>query len=675
MAYNAAMVDNAIGISRAGGRFTFMCRFGLALLLLAPRSASADLEGAWALGESTKVKAGDTSHALRAGNTHFENGTIKLFGMKNEVLGFQVILVGGSSDTKNVQLRLASIGPIKNGASLSDEPDKYFLDRNIEVFEQRYLPLTRSSFMNIPPQNNPMRPDPKYWKGELPDPLLTHRKPLEVRAGKNQGFWIDVYVPKNAPAGIHKGTVEILIDGKPCAKKFCKLPIELDVLDKTMPDRSTARAIAYFSGSDGDRDSMAARYFKDVWDIPDAKMHALRRRHFHLGRRHRITFFVSNHDKPTPQLTERLSGKAFTREAGYYGPGMGVGQDFYAIYAYGKKDLSEAQAQTWKKYLEQFKPTPTYLYYTLDEPGDNKEALAKVNRRGKAVKSVPTFVTTHYRPEIDVDIFCSPPMAFTAELAKKARAAGKQFWIYNGMRPYSGTPFTDDVGPAWRVNSWIQYKFDIPFWFYWEMTYYKDFQGGRGYRDLWKDPLTFTNKHGDRWLGDGVMVYAGRDVKYPKSDHGIERPLPSYRLKAWRRGIQDVEYLAMLKKAGHKAFVKKLLETMVPYSVEDKVQDSDVVSWPEDGERWARVHKLMFDALKSGKPPTIDKKQLAQPKDPFIKRAKRWVKKVLSPFIRSRKRKMVSLAAGGFLFLVFIGLIVLIVRRRRRKRQERGDKR
>ena len=55
--------------------------------------------------------------------------------------------------------------------------------------------------------------------------------------------------------------------------------------------------------------------------------------------------------------------------------------------------------------------------------------------------------------------------------------SSKRFYYYNGARPASGSFCTEDDGVALRVNGWIQHKKRIDRWFYWESTYYDNYQG------------------------------------------------------------------------------------------------------------------------------------------------------------------------------------------------------
>ena len=48
---------------------------------------------------------------------------------------------------------------------------------------------------------------------------------------------------------------------------------------------------------------------------------------------------------------------------------------------------------------------------------------------------------------------------------------------------------------------------------------------------------------GDHYPGEAMLVYPGEDA-------GVQGPLPSLRLKWIREGVEDYEYIELMKKAG-----------------------------------------------------------------------------------------------------------------------------
>jgi hypothetical protein len=555
----------------------------------------AEIVKVWALDDGTKVKATATEHPLSSGNGIFDAqaGHISVLGARNETVAFQLIGVGGSSATKNVSVAFDKIGPIDNDG-ISSDPSRYFIGRNIEVFRQHYFSITTRSH-NLSWESQAAMPADML--GEVPDALVpvSTGKAVDLAPARNQGFWVDIYIPKATPPGKYQSEIEFRVGGVVCDAPGCSMQVELEVLDATLPDTPSSKTMLWFSGSDNDRDQMMARYFQDPWGASQSSADAIRLRHYQLARRHRITLFLGDKRAPTDALGKRLSGDAFTKSAGYEGPGEGVGQDMYSILTYGGS-LSAAESKVWSDFFATNAPNCEYFLYVRDEPSPSQ--YQEINEIASAIEPVPSFTTQAPTQSLSVDIFASYPAAYNIETAKSFTAAGKRVWIYNGVRPHTGSFATDDVAVSPRVNPLIQYKYEIPRWFYWESTYYQDFQGGRGNVDVFTDPINFTNSWGDEMNGDGLLFYPGRDFVFAGSDQGFDMPLPSIRLKNWRRGIQDVEYLVLAKSKGRSDLVDAYLAALVPKAL-NEVSSSQAVAWQEDGEKWLGERRKLAELFRS----------------------------------------------------------------------------
>ena len=560
--------------------------------------AAAELAAVWAVDDGTKVKATDLSHALKAKNGIYSSAAIKIFGARNETVAFQLVLQGGSAKTSGVTVTLPSVGTIKN-SGVSNNPDTYFKGRNIELFKEEYLNVTTRSHGLVWETGDA----PKGWSGWIPDPLvpLNLMKDFSVTAKRNQAVWVDVYIPKGTPPGVHKGVVTVMVNGKACGLSTCKLPLELTVVNATIPDKVRSKTMIWFSGDD--EDSVLGRYFSDPYSITSKQRKEIKDRHFKLGRRHMLTLFIGKDSAPNNEILGRVKGTIYSSAAGYHGWGVGQGQDMYSIHTYGGK-LNASQAATWTNWFKANAPGVEYFLYVWDEPGSSK--YSEINTIAGNAKPVPSFVTTGYTTSLGkVDIFCALAEYYSMKTAAKGKAAGKKIWVYNGMRPFSGSFAIDDVAVSPRVNPWIQYKYDIPRWFFWEATYYRDFQGGAGDINVFTTPLNFSNGS-DEVNGDGLLIYPGQDKIYPGQDRGFAGPLPSIRMKNWRRGIQDVEYLVMAKASGHKKEHDAAMAMVVTKALYDETKYLKPIAWSDSGETLLEARRKLAMLFKSTTPVTPD---------------------------------------------------------------------
>ncbi len=155
----------------------------------------------------------------------------------------------------------------------------------------------------------------------------------------------------------------------------------------------------------------------------------------------------------------------------------------------------------------------------------------------------------------------------------------------------------------------------------WEGTYYNDFQGGLGAQDLFTTARTFG---GDDFFdedlgrtgwnytnGDGVLFYPGTDRLFPGSSLELEGPIASLRLKMWRRGLFDHDYLSLAAKVDPER-VQRIVARLVPvvlWEVDvDQPQDPSYrrmeCSWPTDPDVWeearADLRAVILDGVRRG---------------------------------------------------------------------------
>jgi hypothetical protein len=69
-------------------------------------------------------------------------------------------------------------------------------------------------------------------------------------------------------------------------------------------------------------------------------------------------------------------------------------------------------------------------------------------------------------------------------------------------------------------------------------------------------------------LGDGAITYPGKDFYYPQNDYGVNGLFASRRMKMWRRGLQDAEYITMAE-AVSASETQKCLDDTFPTTVQD----------------------------------------------------------------------------------------------------------
>jgi hypothetical protein len=196
---------------------------------------------------------------------------------------------------------------------------------------------------------------------------------------------------------------------------------------------------------------------------------------------------------------------------------------------------------------------------------------------------------------------------------------GKTFWAYNGTRITTGSFMTEDDGVSLRALGWNHFKHKVGRWFYWHSNQYKNTSHvsyeNNVFRQAWtfgrKDPTPHV-KYGDTGMnymnGDGVLFYPGTDRRFPEDSYGLDGPIASLRLKYWRRGIQDADYLAMASKV-NPAAAAAIVAEMVPKSLwevgvanpSDPTYVYGDASWPVDPDAWEAARRRLASIIISGR--------------------------------------------------------------------------
>ena len=606
-------------------------------------------------------------------NSAWDGTTVSLFGARNEVVSFNLVLEAATTEAANVDVSLTLLtGP--DGASITTVPasgDGVFdyVGRNIELFYVRYLEIQGLSVdlayeayydeRHVPErcrrphdgEGNATpgtgwndRPCHNKFYPEIAVPLELNT-PFTITAGANQAIWGDIYIPKTTPAGIYTGTIKVTEAGAPARQ----IPIRLRVRDFNLPDLPSARTMLYLGWED-----INDRYLGERWPDPGTITYTqaltLSNRHHQLAHRHKVSL-IGDYTKPANMdeaWVDRLNGDLFTAARGYDGVGVGVGNNVYAIGTYGDwpwagGDEADMWVNTdaWVNWFDAHPfTTPTdYFLYLIDE-SDNYPQIEQWSqwvdnnpgpgRRLMTMATIDLPTAELKTPSLDVPT-SGAPMGVTAvwQAAADRYTANpdRWFYIYNGSRPMTGSWATEDDGVSPRTLAWAQYKKKIDRWFVWESTYYTNFQcygyaDPRAFTDLYHQAQTFgcydhddasTGRAGWNYTnGDGVLFYPGTDTRYPADSYGVMGPFASLRLKQWRRGIQDVDYLA-LAVAINPARVAEIVDDIIPkvmweYGVDNPDDPTYVrtdISWSTDPDVWEAARAELADIIEGASPSAV----------------------------------------------------------------------
>lgn len=581
------------------------CFLVLCLIVSAlPAYAASDISAIWANDGEDKVTRDElrVHHGTNVVNSAWSGTTITIFGGRNEVLAFNVILEAAAKTAGNVSVTFNSLsGP--SGSTIASVQAKgngvfNWTQRPIELFYVRYLQINGLSLGSYPTGVDERQVPQRFerpWTGNgVPSGGWTDRPdhnkyypdiavPLElvpsfnITGGQNQSIWVDVYIPKTATPGQYRGNLTVKENGTPVQT----IPVQLKVYNFTLPDVPYSKTMLDFDSS-----NINQRFLGSTYVNPNSAQAGtailLLNRYMMMAHRHRVSLIGDSAgndcnppgDQPCPDWLPWLNGSQFTASQGYDGPGVNVGNNIYSIGTYGSWSWNtgtEADMDThtnaWATWFSQNAATTEYFLYLIDESNNYpqietwaqwilKNPGPGYNVRSMATIALPTAASQ--TPSLDIPtstLWEGIPSQWQPMCDQYTSDARKRFYMYNAHRPASGSLATEDDGIALRELAWGQYKKHINRWFFWETTYYNNYQGGTGQTNVFEQAMTFGGNTGtDPVLGqtgwnysngDGVLFYPGTDLLYPTDSYNVLGPFASLRLKYWRRGVQDVDYLNM----------------------------------------------------------------------------------------------------------------------------------
>jgi len=517
-----------------------LCTVLISLLTAAAAEAAWHV---WTVKETVRVLRGAPAGPAKA---------VALAAARNEWESFQ-ILMRSDAPVAGITVELHDLeGP--NDARLRAA--------DVRLYRQHQLEVTDPTYRNK-----------EFEPGWYPDPLIPTAHPLtrgslpsarfnampfNLPAEQTHGFWVDLFVPTDAKAGLYRGTYRVTAKGRPAVE----LPVTLTVWDFALPRVSTMKTAL---GSPAQRlrgyYRLRAKQGKEQppgdWAAVDAQCNE-------LVSRHRVNAYP-----PMGMVTPEVQSDGTYRIPDEQIDALRTFVDTYHVNAIKcprprsvvkDPDAERDKLHAWLRAFDvaaQALDRSDVVFYTYlrDEPNE-EEAYHYVQKWGRAIRAagsaykVMVVEQTWAQKEEwgdlygAVDIWCPLFPLFKEESAVKRQALGETLWTYTALCQRSPTPWWHIDFPLlhYRVPAWIAWRYRIRGLLYWGgMSYWR--QVG----DPWTDPRTLDRRKTPEskllYNGEGTIVYPGRPIGYD----GIASSL---RLKAIRDSIEDYEYLAILERAG-----------------------------------------------------------------------------------------------------------------------------
>jgi Glycoside hydrolase 123, catalytic domain/Glycoside hydrolase 123 N-terminal domain len=451
-------------------------------------------------------------------------------------------------------------------------PDGASIDAdNVEVLRVRYVNVARQT-------------DKWGAQAPWPDPLPPFKGPIDLAAGENQPFWVRVYVPKETPQGAYEGFIHLAADGYEA-----RVPLHVRVYGFDLPERMTLRTAMGFS------DELVYQYHgladeAQKRQVLDLYWENLRQHHISpyrpapldpftfewvklgegegadlppedrkLLREHALTprFDWSAWDKEALRVAEKFHFNALRLGS----PGMGTLQGF-EVGTRGCELAFNGYYRAIQEHLREVGLLDAAFVYWTDEPRPTAYARVKkgFERIKKAAPDLDRLLTEQVEPELidGPNIWCVLPYKYDHAVSNERRRAGDIFWWYvctGPKQPYPGL-FTDHPGTDFRVWLWQTWKYDFKGILVWRLNRWTSKDAYPDHpQSPYEDPMSWRKGWGGDGdplhpygNGDGMFLYPPEAAAGVAEEPVFDPPVDSIRWEMIRDGIEDYEYLSILKR-------------------------------------------------------------------------------------------------------------------------------
>lgn len=498
---------------------------------------------------------------------------------KNEYESFQVIL----RDSKEMTVNTISVSSLSGSSGTIDKS-------NLMVYRVAYININKAS-------NNEGKTG--LWPDALipaVDPFFKETRnafPVVVKADKNQAFWFDVFVPPGTSAGEYEGKITIDI----ASENSFDIPVKLTVWNFELPSTSTLVTAFGFDGWEnllghyGNRDD-------NVYDM----ITPLSMLYTECALMNRVSLESAIGEDwsiyPWP-ATALIDWSDFDKNWGpfFNGKDLAFGLKNAKLTSQGllqHGDTKNEEIAYIRNFVAHFKKKGWYhilFDYTYDEPHDEEDFDA-VKERASLVRQADAgmrlLVTTDiingkkfaitgivdiWTPVINAMHDKPGSICWDSEYAGNQRdryspfiASGNELWWYQSCEShgcgegdsrsecFTGWPsYAIDIPAVYnRIMEWLSFKYRISGELYYgtNIAYY----GMSGDKDPWNNQYYFWGN------GDGTLFYPGRPGKIGGTRH---IPVESIRLKMIREGMEDYEYMNLLKELGDESFARSQVNSVV----------------------------------------------------------------------------------------------------------------
>jgi hypothetical protein len=520
---------------------------------------------------------------------------ITVAGAGNEHVPFQVVVTTPIPPGRKPK---APEGFFVEASNLTSSQGKVISAKQVSIYVEHYIMLYAKS-------------SPIGATGYWPDALAPMKEPFNMNAQyavvANRPLWLDISVPPATPAGLYKGTISVKQNGK----LLETLNVELEVYNFSLPEET--HLITYMNVSKG----QLARFYNKPANSPEIEK--LTQTYYDFLYAHRMEPWFNDPLEPEVTLNgDKVEVKFDDARYQYYLTNLKTKRVLLNALpsglerALGTDQLSKSFNQKVQSYLSQVEAyfdkhgwkDRLVFNSPIDEPNtkkdfeDTREWARLVH---EATNDVPFLSTKSPIPNPNnpdwgtlrghVDNFSihgnsmNDPQMKQAILEEQAKG-GEMTWYISCDQVYPQPNYFIDA-PALDLVMvpWITARYNMDGILYWAMNWWSETP------NPWLDAVTFISgfvcSDGGVLNGEGCVFYPGDYTKRYTGQPNVDGPVSSIRFELLREGMEDYEYLWMLKDSGKKDFADQQVRNLV----------IDVSAFSRNVEELYSTRKAMARAL------------------------------------------------------------------------------
>jgi len=474
-----------------------------------------------------------------------DGSEVRLAAARGEVESFQIVANGASAGLTNVNVTISDL----------QGPDGQTIPRSsFTLYREKYMQVTSSS-PNWKGSNQPKGPgwyadalipfaDPETGK-----PLSGARYtavPFDVKAGQNQPIWVDLNVPRSAAGGVYSGTYSVT-----SKQGDFTGPISVKVWNFDLPSAATLKS-AFLFFQEG---TLAAQ--RELL-------------------RNKISPLATNANDQALLMKEH--GLSATQAGPFSGADV------------GRCNMSPAPSVSQFKAVAAAQRPGLMLYdYSADEIGHCTNLYPMIRQ----------WASNMHEAGIKNLISMSPTPALYDDGSGKGRSA-VDIWVllplmYNNSKPHVGevlkkgdavwsynTLVQDAYSPKWLIDfdpvnfriqpGFISQSLNLTGLLYWRIDKWPS--------DPWNNVNNTGTFSGANYPGEGMLVYPGQPV-------GVKGVVASMRLKWLRDGVEDYDYVQILKDLGKGDLAMEITRSV----------GADWTNWTRDANAVEAARRKLGEAI------------------------------------------------------------------------------